>query len=154
MKKIISILIAICLFTILPCTAFAQQSIEINSDKQNYITYLDDGSYYVTTITESMARSTKTGTKTTEHYNNSGEMLWKVSVKGTFSYTGTSVTCTSASHTITIYNDNWYTYSQNSYASSNKAIADVVMKQKFLGIVTSTKTVNLTLTCDANGNLS
>lgn len=115
---------------------------------------MDDDSYYVTTVTELMARSTKTGSKTTIYNDSDGVAQWKVVVTGTFSYTGTSSTCTSASHSVTIYDDTWYTYSQTSYKSSNKAIAEVTMKKKLLGIVTSTRSVNLTLSCDANGNLS
>ncbi len=154
MKKIISILTLICLFVALPCNAFAQSEQTTESNDQSYTTYLDDGSYYVTTVTESMARSTKTGSKTTIYNDSNGNAQWKVVVTGTFSYTGTSSTCTSVSHSVTIYDDAWYTYSQTSYKSSNKAIAEVTMKKKLLGIVTSTRSVNLTLSCDANGNLS
>ena len=153
MKKIISILVIISIVITFPLTTFASED-TTSPNENTYITYLDDGSYYITTITESMARSSKSGSKITTHYNSSGEALWKVTLNGSFTYTGSTATCTSASHSITIYNDAWYTYSQNSYKSSNKAIADVVMKQKFLGVVVATKTVNLTLTCDANGNLS
>lgn len=152
-KKIISILTAICLFIALPCTTFASNSI-ITVDESSEITYLDDGSYYVTTITESLARSTKSGSRSTTYYSSSDVALWKVTIKGTFSYDGTSATCTSASHTVTIYDSAWYTYSQNSYESSNKAIAEVTMKQKMLGITITTRNVTLTITCDKNGNLS
>lgn len=153
MKKIISILLAMAIVVMLPIAAFASED-TLSSNKNTYTTYFDDGSYSVTTITESLARSTKSGSKTTTVYNSSDEALWKVTVNGSFTYTGTSVTCTSASHSITIYNDDWYTYSQNSYKSGNQAIANVTMKKKMLGIVISTKEVNLTLTCDASGNLS
>lgn len=153
MKKIMSILLVMSILVMFPITAFASEDTS-SANKNTYTTYFDDGSYYVTTITESLTRSTKSGTKTTTHYNSSGEALWKASVNGSFTYTGSSVTCTSASHSVTIYEDVWYTYSQNSYKSGNKAIANVVMKRKFLGIVVETKEANLTLTCDVNGNLS
>ncbi len=153
MKKIISILLTMVIVVMLPITAFASEDTS-SSNENSYTTYFDDGSYSVTTITESLARSTKSGSKTTTVYNSSDEALWKVTVNGSFTYTGSSVTCTSASHSITIYNDDWYTYSQSSYKSGNKAIANVVMKRKFLGIVVETKEANLTLTCDVNGNLS
>lgn len=153
MKKVISILAIISIVIALPLSVFASEG-TTSSDENTYITYLDDGSYYITTVTESMARSTKSGTKTTTYYNSSDEALWKVTLKGSFTYTGTTSTCTSASHSVTIYNNAWYIYSQNSYASGNQAIANVVMKKKLLGIVTSTKNVNLTITCDKNGNLS
>lgn len=153
MKRLISLLTAIFLFVALPCTTLASD-IATSTSENSQITYLDDGSYYVTTITESLVRSTKTGSRSTTYYSSSDVAQWKVTVKGTFSYDGTSATCTSASHTVTIYDDDWYTYSQNSYESSNKAIAEVTMKLKMLGIVINTRDVTITLTCDKNGNLS
>lgn len=38
--------------------------------------------------------------------------------------------------------------------SGNTATADLVMGRKFLGITVQKETLNMTLTCDANGNLS
>lgn len=163
MKKIISISVAILLFTLLPLSVFASSNQTTALTEQKYITYLDDGSYYVTTITTNSAAlttaaatsdSSVSADKTKEYYNSSGTMLWKVVLKGKFTYNGTSSTCTSASYSVTIYDNAWYKYSGNAYTSGNKALADVVMKQKFLGVVVATKNVNLTLACDKNGNLS
>ena len=157
MKRITSIFLSIffsVLFTVLmPINVYA----ETNSSSciiNKYTIYLDDGSYYVTIISEVPSKSTKTGSKTTTHYGSSNNALWKVTVNGTFTYDGSSATCTSASHSVTVYENNWYIHSQNSYKTSNKAIADVTMKKKYLGIVTSTKDVHLVLACDKNGNLS
>lgn len=159
-KKIISILTVICIFAALPCTAFASEGTTFTSEgitlsnEDSYITYLDDGSYYTVTITESVARSVKAGSKSVTYSSSTGEDLWKVAVNGSFSYNGTSVTCTSASYTVTIYDSAWYKDSGSAYASGNQAIADVTMKKKLLGVVTSTRNVHLVLSCDKNGNLS
>ena len=141
------------IMSMLPITAFASEDTSA-SNENTYTTYFDDGSYSVTTITESLARSTKSGSKATTNYDSSGKAMWKVTLNGSFTYNGSSATCTSASHSVTIYEDSWYVYSQNSYKSGNKAIAKVVMKKKLLGIVVETKEVNLTLACDKNGKLS
>lgn len=149
MKRTISLIIILLIFALIPYNVFAADVTQ--SDER---IYLDDGSYFIISIDESSTRSTKTATKTHEYHASDGELLWKVQVRGTFSYNGTSSTCTSATHTITIYNSSWYTHSQTSYSSGNKAIANVTMKKKTLGIVTSTRSVNLTLACDKDGNLS
>lgn len=150
MKRIFTLVIAILAFVFIPCSVLASEIQQDTEEKH----YLDDGSYYTVTIDETSSRSSKTASKTYEYHSSSGDLLWKVQVRGTFTYNGTSSACTSASHTITIYNDSWYTYSQTSYASGNEAIAKVTMKRKTLGIVTATRSVNLTLSCDENGNLS
>lgn len=159
-KKIILTLTFIALFVMLPFTVFASEYETVTSE-ETYITYLEDGSYYTTTIETVTvpsilltSTSSVTETKAITYSSSTNEKLWTVTVKGTFTYDGTSSKCTKASHTIDIYNNSWYIYSQNSYASENKAIADVTMKKKTLGIVTSTRSVNLTLTCDKNGKFS
>ena len=113
-----------------------------------------DGSYYVITLTVDETRASKTGAKTYTYYSSDDVIQWKVRLQGSFTYNGSTSTCTNASHSVTIYNDAWYVYTQNSYKSGNKAIADVTMKKKFLGVVTSTRDVHIELACDKNGNLS
>lgn len=166
MKKIILTLVAVCLFASLPFTAFAS-GIETIGAEDSFITYLDDGSYYVETIIDTpeisnispislqtATKSSKTGTKSFTYYSADDVAQWKATVTGTFTYDGTTSTCTNSSHSVTIYISSWYKHSGSAYKSDNKAIADITMKRKFLGVVSFTKSVNITLSCDKNGKLS
>ena len=124
--------------------------------QQSSTTYYGDGSYLVETIeiTQARASGMKTGTKTQTYYDSTGEAEWKAVLTGTFTYTGSSATCTSSSVSVTIYDTSWNTVSKSASKSSNIASASVTMECKLLGITTNKVTVNPTLTCDANGNLS
>lgn len=157
MKRFVCCILICAIFLTTGFSVFAQGTAgeigDKSTSKRAILTY-DDGSYCVTTITETLMRSTKSGTKTHEYYSSDDVIQWKVQVNGTFTYNGITSSCTKASHKVTIYNDAWYVYSQNSYKSGNKAIADVTMKKKFLGVVTATRDVHLELSCDKNGNLS
>lgn len=118
--------------------------------------YFSDGSYFETTIIESpvKASGTRTGTKTSSYKNGDGKTMWDISVKGTFSYTGTSSTCTSSTVSANSYDSNWKIADKSASKSGNKASGTVTAKQYYLltCINTMTKTVNLY--CDKNGVLS
>lgn len=153
MKKTNKIFAFILIFTLLiiPFNVFAQDNAETEFE------YYDDGSYAVITVEEepSFARSsTKTGSKSYTYYNSSDVKQWTVTVKGTFSYTGSSATCTSASVSHTIYNTNWKKDTATASRSGRTATGKFVMKKYFLGV--SVKTVNktLTLSCSNSGTLS
>lgn len=132
-------------------------SIAAENSSTETLTLLSDGSYYITTITEDTVvtrASTKSGTKTTRYYSSSNELLWSVSVKGTFSYTGSRATCTSSSVSASCYNDTWKIYSKSSSKSGDTATAKATAKKYFDGVVTKTVTKTVTLTCSTTGVLS
>ena len=119
------------------------------------IIYLEDGYITVTlACTESRAANSKTGSKTYTFTGNNGNEEWKAVLRGTFTYTGTSATCTAANCDVTITNTAWYVVSKNPYKSGNSAVCDLTMGRKFLGITVAKENVSMRLTCDANGNLS
>jgi hypothetical protein len=127
-----------------------------NTSRTENIIYLDDGGY-ITVQTELIlvrATQTKSAKRTYTYHANSGDEEWKAVLTGTFTYTGTTSTCTSSSCTVSITNTNWYEVSKTVGKSGNKATADLIMGRKFLGITIKKETINMTLTCDANGNLS
>lgn len=142
------LLISCCIISAIPTYASEECSFS-----ESRITN-DDGSYYIITIEENSTRSQKSGKKSFSCYDSSNVLQWTAQLQGTFSYNGSTSSCTGASHSITISDTSWYIYSQNSYKPGSSAVADITMKEKFLGIVISTKTIQLKLTCDANGNLS
>lgn len=150
MKKTISCLMLIILIMqLFVVTCFANES-------RTNIIYYEDGSYIVETIevSKSRASGTVTGSKTKTYYNDKGIAEWKAVLNGSFSYTGSSATCTSSSVNVTVYDSSWYTISKSATKSGNTASASVTMGCKLLGITTNRITVTPTLSCDANGNLS
>lgn len=120
------------------------------------VTYLPDGSYFQTVITEDPIRisGTKTGTKTLSYSNADGVTVWDIIVKGTFSYTGNSSTCTSSTVSANSYNSTWKIADKSATKSGNKASGTVTAKQYYLIVCIETMTKTVNLYCDKNGNLS
>lgn len=120
------------------------------------ITKLEDGSYYITVIEETTSprSTTKSGTKTSRYYSSSDELLWSVTVKGTFSYTGSSAKCTASSVSTTCPNDNWKITSKSSSKSGAKASATATAKRYASSVPVQTVTKTVTLTCSPTGILS
>ena len=116
----------------------------------------ENGDYLVTTIAEDTrvkAAGTKTGTKTSNYYSN-GKIMWSVSVKGTFTYNGSSAKCTSSSVSTTCPGTAWRISSKSSSKSGNKAIGKATANKYQNGVVIYTKTAVVTLSCSINGTLS
>lgn len=120
------------------------------------IIYLDDGSYITVELTwaDTRATNTKTATKTYTNKASNGDEQWRAVLRGTFTYTGTTVACTAASCDVTITNTNWYIVSKSATKSGNAAVGELTMGRKFLGITVEKIPVSMRITCDANGNLS
>lgn len=116
--------------------------------------------YYEETIeilnSSSIMRSTKTitGKKTASMKNSSGKILWSVSVTGTFTYTGSKATCTSATVDAKSNNSFWKIKSKSSSKTSNKATGKATGQNILDGVVVATHTLSTTLTCSASGKLS
>lgn len=150
-KRISCLLVAfILLLTAVALPAYAATTRES-------ILYFEDGSYKVTTITESSAltRSTKTASKSDRYYNADDELEWLITVTGTFYYNGTTSECTYVDGTTTIVKTNLWTLKSETPASNGgTATYTVVFGRKILGVVVGTETHSVSLTCDKNGNLS
>lgn len=118
--------------------------------------YFKDGSYMVTTIEEISTRAsgTKTQSKARTYYGSDDEIKWKILLTGTFTYNGTSSTCTSSTCNVDVYASNWYVVSKSAEKSGNEASCTVTMGQTFLGITISKPVHTLTITCDKDGNLT
>lgn len=150
-KRFISVLLAFTLILTLSLNVFAEET----SDRTDII-YLADGSYITITINESTTRAsgTKSGSKTYTYTASDDTVSWKAVVTGTFTYNGTTATCTAANCDVTIYDNVWYLISKAASKSNNTANASVTMGRKFLGITIAKETYDLSLSCDKNGNLS
>lgn len=148
MKRLLSILlVAATILCLLPMQALA-------AEKE--ITYYPDGSYTTTEIIRlgSRASGSTSGSKVSNYYDSKGNLCWKATLTGSFTYTGSSATCTSAGISTTIYDSTWSTGSKSSSKSGSTAKGTATMKQKVGGVAVKSVTANLSLTCSANGKLS
>lgn len=116
----------------------------------------EDGSYLEISVQSIQLRASGSVTKTKNYiyHNTDGTSAWKISLTGSFTYTGSSATCTSSSCNVTIYDTNWYVISKSSSKSGNVAYGTASLGRKVLGVTVEQKTYSLTLTCDKNGNVS
>ena len=116
------------------------------------VEYLADGSYYVTELEESnsLARASKTGTKTTTYYTSSDVKVFAVKLTGTFTYTsGVSAAATSQSVDVILYQSSAQYITHSSRRSGATVYGSGTVSY---GGLTIAKAVNIT--CDIYGNLS
>lgn len=120
------------------------------------IIYFDDGSYLIVETVQSMSRTANTtsGFKRIVHVTESGTTEWRAILTGTFTYDGTTATCTESSVTTYVYASNWYEISKSATKSGDTANGSVTMGHTVLGITVARKTYSMTLTCSPNGTLS
>lgn len=154
MKRIISIFLTAIVFCTCSFNSFAW-----SKQTNTSIEYFEDGSYIITTIQENanhttFSTSTKTGSKRSDYYNEDSEIMWSTTLTATFSYSGTSATCTASNITYTVNASNWRIISAVATKSGNMAIGDVTAKKYFLGVPIETVERTVTLTCSPTGVLS
>ena len=147
-----SILAMLLLVSALSMNCYA---IDDKSEIYNTI-HFDDGIYLTECIyiTQTRSSGTVSGRKVDTYYASDGATAWQAVLKGTFSYTGSSATCTASSCDVTIYDSAWYIVSKSASKSGNKATASVTMGYKALGVTVNKGPISMSLSCDANGNLS
>lgn len=125
---------------------------------QSEVIHYDDGSYAVITVEKAVgtARATNytSGSKEYKYYSSSNVIQWKATLNATFTYTGSSATCTKVnSLNVTIYDSAWSVGSKSTSKSGNTAYGYLTMNGAIIG-GTQGVPVTLTLSCDKNGNLS
>lgn len=149
-KKIISACVTLSL--VLSCSAFAY-AYSSTVTAVNRIDYAD-GSYAIVTTTEnvqsSLTRTTqqKSGSKTYEYYQGS-VCEWTFTIKGTFTFDGTTAKASSPSCSTSINVTGWTCTNKNATASGNSITGSATMKKS--GVP---KSITLTLTCSPTGTLS
>ena len=156
MKRTIKNIICAILITTSLFPIVAQAIYESNTSADAEIIYLKNGCYITVEITTDMQRAsgTRKGNKIYVCRTSSGAEEWRATLTGTFTYTGPSATCTAVSCSTSITDASWYEVSKTTSKSGATASGTVTMGEKFLGITINKETVNMSLTCDANGNLS
>jgi PDZ domain-containing secreted protein len=171
MKKSVSILVIIIAMLATSVPSFADThsvpgEAEVYQTVISGTTYMDDGSYYVTTVNESTpsnipgdmlraASSTKTSTKRTTYYNSSDESMWYVQVTGTFTYNGTTSSCTSSTVSAAAQGSNWSIVSKSASKSGNQATGSATASRyNVLGIAVQTVSKTVIITCSKTGTVS
>lgn len=163
MKKLI--FLAVLFFLSLSTFSGVAASADTGESQVEVIRYAD-GSYMIVTVAERLEAcaanvagtnafaSTKSGSKTYTHYNSTGSQLWSATLTAAFSYNGSTASCTSANCSVSIPNNAWVVISKSCTKSGNTATANVTMGRQAAGISIQTVPITITLSCDANGNLS
>lgn len=150
MKKIlVSLLVVSMLVICFPVSAFAA---EVAATTQIETVYQPDGSYvvYETTVYESLLRaSTKAAKQTGTGYDSNGSKVVSVTLSASFTYSSSSAKATKAASTYTIYKSGWKKDSVTSYCSGDTAYAD-----GYFSSGSDDCAINLSLTCDTQGNIS
>lgn len=114
------------------------------------IIMLADGDYIVVTLIPAVSRATLVKGKEYVYYNSADVAEWVMTLTGTFTYDGRTSSCTSSRCTVTIYDDSgWELVSKSATKSGNTAYGRAV----FSGPNGLSVPVNLTLTCDKDGNV-
>ncbi|MDR0519773.1 MAG: hypothetical protein LBG82_06960 [Clostridiales Family XIII bacterium] len=162
MKKILSVIFIVLAMCSMPIAALADgsENYAVPSGKITNVVYQNDGSYFVTTIAETKSpalrasTTTKTSSKITTYYGSSGNTLWYVKVTGTFSYNGSTSSCTASTVTAAAPASNWSISSTSASKSGNQATASATANRYNGLTVVQTVSRTVTLTCSSNGTLS
>lgn len=149
-KKAISVLLAVLLVVCFSVTAFAAD--DNGRVVSRTVEQYDNGACAVITVYDNtIARGgTKNGRKDFDYYE-SGSLAWTFTVHGSFSYNGSSATCTAASYTYNINKSEWYRVKGEAYPSGSAAVANGTMRRSSDGREVYPK---VTLTCTPNGVLA
>ena len=162
MKKIISMLLVITLFSISVIPAAATVS-ENKSVKVVSIEPLEDG-YYVETTIEILPQlgfgneiqatySTITSTKTSSYKNSNGDVMCSLSITGTFTYNGSTSSCTSCYHSYSAPGSTWEVLNASSSRSGNSATATATARHHLI-VSYADYPMSVTVSCSANGTIS
>ena len=163
MKKLFIVLF----FALLPFCFYSKASfnaLEDNDDDlilvSENIEYFNDGSYIITRIYESLpvlnrdGTYDKIGTKTQFHHDDN-TLSWEYTLTGYFTINpGVSCVCYNSTYSTDIYSNYWSFHDPYNYYSANIAYGEGTFKKRILFITISTIDINLSVSCDAYGNIS
>lgn len=146
MKRLISLVLSIML-------VFSCLTIAVSADTTSTtVEYLEDGSYIVTefTISNSLARTSKSGTKSSTYYNSNDKRIFTTSVTGYFDYTyGESATATRGSVSVIIHDSSATFVEKFANPSGN-----TVYGYGCVLYLNAKRSLSPKITCDVYGNLS
>lgn len=138
-----------------------QISAKVETNEKVTIEYLENGNYVETIITEEnttntmmgRATSSKTGSKTEFYRNGDGEVMWTIAVRASFTYNGSTATCTQSSVITTCPSNMWKVSNTSASRKGNTGTAYATGKRYTNGFVVESVNRSVTLTCSGNGTL-
>lgn len=149
MKKIIALLTCLVVITgcIFPCSAAENSEVIYYAEEtlDNGITVVD-----VITVSQISARAMLRDADRSKTYRDGDTVIAEIAVTGTFRYDGTTVSVVSKSISKCETYDGW-SFKQSSFTSSGGTITLTGTLNKLIFLNAD---VNISLTCDKNGNIS
>lgn len=150
-KKICAVLMAalLCVCVCVPTFAAGDESRVVSRTVEQY----DNGAYAVITVYEdaaSRATGSKNGHKAFDYYE-SGTLQWTYTLHASFTYNGSTATCTAATATFDKQVDIWKLIANDPSPSGSAAIARGVVQKTTTGKKVSP---TVTITCTPNGVLA
>ncbi len=151
--KLLTILTAAGLFLCMTVSAFADAESATTIETE----YFPDGSYAVITttiepvsLTPFATETTKSASRTYTYHNQDNKIAWDFTLKGTFTYNGTSAKATKADTSYHIYVPGWECTYRHGSVSGAVATGQGTFQYKS-GL---TKNVSLGLKCSPNGTIT
>lgn len=154
MKKIVSLAMCIVALFSTSLSTYATATNQIIPTQNEEIVENSDGTYVVITtkigneINLRDGRSTRSASRTYNYNSRSGSTLWTFTLKASFSYNGSSCSAQGASTTYSIKNSSWSCDDRSSRCSGNTAYGT-----GWFSSSSESKTANLSISCDKNGNI-
>lgn len=143
-KKVFSLMLCFVLTVALAVPCFAQGNERVIA---SYTEDLGNGITSVTTITQTVTRSTTSTTKTKDYYS-SGQHIGRAALVASFYYDGSSARATLADGTGSGANG-WSYGGQSTGTSGNRAYLNATLSDGSHNVP-----VSLSLTCSPSGNIS
>lgn len=161
MKKFTSIwviLLSLVLLFTFSVSANDTDVLLLNTETNSYVEYYEDGSYTITTITQSSSARSSTyivrGERIVNLYNSSDELQWTYTLIGRFSVVeGESVTCIESTYSYEIYDNSWSLTAHDNTYRNNIACGTATFKRKVLFITVNTHDIDVEIGCDRYGNV-
>lgn len=161
MKKVITCICAIAMLlcsVALPASAQGMDNgvVTVVATATGEIRYFADGSTIEVSqreVPSFRASGSKNGAKDYTFKDSSGNVEWIYTILASFTYNGSSATCTNVWDNVTIKEGNWKKYSASFSRSGNMGYSHFVMKRYMLGIPMQTVEDNASIGCNANGGL-
>lgn len=151
MKRIIAFSIAMLLFfSIFEMRAFADSWCDDRID-------LGNGYYLIAEeiiVKRQRTSGSVSGRKPYTCYDSSGTALWKVELSGSFTYNGSTATCTASSVSTTVYDSSWSVGTKSAQKADNQAIGSATMNKRSVGVIIKSVPVSLSISCSASGDLN
>ena len=162
MRKLVSVLLVALICLGAACGVWADDGSSVNNLElvSESVEYYEDGSSLVISVYEETVRTrsdlyNRVGRKVYKYRDANGTVLWSFAATGEFRVLeGASVTCISASCSAEVFHEAWACTRRYAETSGSWAIANGEFERSLLGIVVSSESVEVSLTCDVYGNLS